>query len=404
MYLTERVRISFFGLSDSIRFLPVVINALAIALFPFAAVSFTQRWRTTSVLFLTVYLHVFSAPNLIRMYGLCLLTTIMSLVAWHAWRSHSTWHPLALWTIAATLGAMTHYYGAFLLGAFVLVEMWSGPRPKVFLAASMLPAIVFLSWIAYVFPIYRQYGLTANLNWVEPNLLRALAIVPFHFATVVPSGFNPIHSDWWKGIPGRQLVIVAVAMFHMALCIGVWRGKRFTAAFAELALLLLGPALILALLSLFTGPVFDSRFLLGSLPMYWLLLVMMCEYLKQARAVLATVVVIAVMVFILPLHHDLSAGMEFTQEMSIIIKESGRTDAVVADVRVGGPAAWMLRRASLPVAILPSTEYWSALPEPRHAPRVWRICQETCNEEIGRFTDGYTIERRGSFVELAHQP
>jgi hypothetical protein len=386
-YLVDRLWIQAFGLNESIKLLPILINVPAIVLFVILVQKITPRWRIASALYLSLYLHVFSAVNLVRMYGLCLLLTIAVVLAWDQWKERQTTAGLMLLSALLGLSVMTHYFGILLVAALVLMD---GSRRL--MTAAVIPVIVFTGWVAYVFPVYRERGLTANLNWVEPSLARAVAIVPFHFLTAVPSGRNPIHTDWWQFLPLREPVILLVAGLHLTLIPALIRKLRDSWMVLLLGLVLIPTALLAVASLVLRTPAFDSRFLLGLLPLYWLLMVKVCE--KRALAVVCGVAIIGV---VLPLHYDLGAGEELRRDLAGI--PAGAT--VLADFRLGPQSYWELRkRGTFQVGIRPETDYWNRLRVRLVPSTVWILCSSECPESIMHEIGHKPVERRGQYTRL----
>jgi hypothetical protein len=391
IYVLERAWVGLFGLSDfTAKSLPFLVNLLSICLFPLLALRVTPRWRLASLLFLTVYLHVYAAPNLARMYGLLLLLTIASILAWDQWRSRPTFGRLATWAAIMSLAVMTHYFGSLLLASFVLLEWWKGEKPKALTIASIIPASLFCAWAFYVYPGYAEHGLTTNLRWVEPSLVRAMSIVPFHFLTTVPSGVNPVHADWWAALPAMRLLVagaIAVPSVLAALAFASSRTVRVHSDWlAPLAVLGCAPALMLAGVSLLIGPAFDSRFLLGLLPVYWLLIVLLADLGgKPGRILLMSVILpVALASVVLPLRHDL-AESPLRSAVTLIADDRKSGDIVVADNQTGAQAYWELRRGgtNMRIVIIPAIRslFWLA-PLLTVPDRVWVICQGQCNSTI----------------------
>ncbi len=409
-YVLQRAWISLFGLSDfTAKSLPVVINLLAISLFPLLAVRITKSWRLASLLFLTVYLHVFSTPNLARMYGLVLLLTVASILAWDRWRSRPTIGALLGWATIMSLAVMTHFFGALLLASFVLITWWTGPKPKSVTIVAIVPALLFCAWVSYVFPVYAARGLEANVSWVEPSLIRSMAIVPFHFLTTIPSGWNPVQADWWAALPGKPLLVVAAAAAPMLL-VAFASAKKGALLYQSdwlipLAILICVPALMLAAASLLVGPAFHSRFLLGSLPAYWLLMVALSDLGGKPGAIFVTAVILpaALLSVFLPLHHDL-AKSPLREAVNHVAQHHRPGDAALADHPTGAQAFWELRRAglSMPIAFLPATEYFRAfalqLPFPD---RAWVFCDGKCNSAIMHPVEEHApVEQYGRYLTL----
>ncbi len=410
IYLLERLWIGLFGLSDfTAKILPVLINLLAIGLFPVLAIRVTKSWRIASILFLTVYLHVYGTPNLVRMYGLVLLLTIASIWAWDAWRQEPTTRRLLTWGMIMALAVMTHYFGALLLATYVLLTIGLGPRPKAFALVSFVPGMIFCAWIAYVLPVYAAQGLKPNLGWVQPSLFLAVTAVPFHFLTTIPSGANPFHADWWATLPARPLLITAAILVHFALfSLALWRLisiRAWSSWLVPLLALVFGPALMLAGVSRLVGPAFDSRFLVGSLPAYWLLIALLSDLGRAPARLLLRAVFMptAIVAVILPLAHDL-AESPLRNAIAHIVLEHKPGDVALGDKLVGLQPHWELRRAglSLPWALVPAHRHnpWFAVPTSVPG-RAWVFCKGECDGAIRSLLQNHQATKRyGTYLTL----
>jgi hypothetical protein len=410
MYAIERLWIEAFGFSDpAVKMLPIAINVVAVALFPFLATRVTARWRLVSVLFLAFYLHVFSTPNLVRMYGLTVLLAIVALLCWDLWRSRPSDGALARWALAMSLVVLTHFYGMLLLAAFVLVGWWRGPRRVAFTLAAAVPALAFLAWLAYVFPVYAARGLKGNLSWIEPDLLRAMTVVPFHFLTMIPSGGNPIHPDWWAALPGMKYLVLGAILLNTLLFAFPFARRRTHAIdwhwLGPLTVLAFAPMGLLAGASLVVGPAFDTRFVLGSVPAYWLWVATLVDQGgPPAKVVLGAVVVPAVLLsVVLPLRHDLAVS-PLREAAATVAREEAPGDILLADNQIGPQAYWELRRAGieLPTGFLPASRQYARFAPVLDAPaRVWTFCRGACNETIQARLADHVLERtEGRYLSL----
>ncbi len=410
IYVLQRAWVWIFGFSDfTAKALPVLINVLSIGLFTLLAFRVTTRWRLASFLFLTVYLHVFAAPNLARMYGLLLLLTIASILAWDQWRRRPTFGRLASWTAIMSLAVMTHYFGVLLLASFVLLEWLMGLKPRTFTLAAMIPALLFGAWAFYVYPIYADHGLEGNLRWVEPSLVRAMAIVPFHFLTTVPSGSNPVHAEWWAALPAMRLLVAGAAAVPLLLAALAFWSNRSLPVHSDwlVPLVVLGcaPAVLLAGVSLLVGPAFDSRFLLGSLPVYWLLIVALADLGGKPGGILLVAVILPVALasVILPLRHDL-AESPLRRAVTLILHDRKPGDVVLADNQTAVQAYWELRRAgaNMPVSFVPALRSLHWFAPPLTVPdRIWVFCRGGCNDTIrGLLRQHVAVLRYGRYLTL----
>ncbi len=278
MYLLERVWLAVFGQTDSAaKALALVINIPTLILFTWLSTRVTTHWQLASFLFSTIYLRVGNVPNQVRMYGLGLLLAVAAMVLWEKWRAKPTNGKLAAWSLLMILLVYTHLFGALIVFAFVCLNWLYGPRCWAFTFASAVSGVALLPWFFYVIPVYFTRGLHPNLNWVEKNPILGLAEVPYTFMGA------PVVSHWTF----RVLVVAAVAV-HLALLLFAWRAIRrlwpphrqtgHAAQWLWATVILAGiPILFLFLFSVLVTPAFHARFILGALPAYWLLVLLLAE-------------------------------------------------------------------------------------------------------------------------------
>lgn len=382
-YVLERAWFKLFGVSDSsAKELPVLINLLAIGVFPVLASRVTRSWRLASVLFLTAYLHVFAIPNLVRGYSLVLLLTIVSVWSWDAWRRRPTTAALAIWTATMSLAVLTHFFCALLLASFVLLTWWRGPERKSLTVAAAIPAVIFCAWLIYVFPVFASRGVGDNLRWVDPSLGRAIFIAPFHLLTMIPSGSNAAHVDWWGGLPGMKYLVFGAAGINAVLIGLAYLNRRNTRVdhrwLGPLTVLGFGPAVMLAGASLFIGPAFHTRFLLGSLPVYWLWAAVLAdEGGTLGKMILRAVILPAVLLAVfLPLRYDLEES-PLREAVAKIARDHQPGDVVAIASHVDLQTYWELRKAglSVPIEVIPASPVFRRFVAPiEDAPRVWVMC------------------------------
>jgi hypothetical protein len=404
-YALERLWIGLFGLSDfTAKLLSLLTNVLALALFPFVAARATPRWKVASLLFLTLYLHVFSSVNLARMYGLIVLLTVAALWAWDEWRMRPTTRRLAIWSALMCLAVMTHFFGTLLLASFVLVVWSMGPHRKAFTAAAAIPALLFGAWVAYLYPVYAAGGLK-GVAWVESSLVRSMLVVPFQFLTTVPSGWNPIQDTWWTTLPARPWFIQGVALINVLLFLLAWRGirdRRNGAWLFPAFILTVGPAVMLACMSFLVGPVFNARFLLGSIPIYWILIVVLSDLGGLAARTIVTGVMLpaAIVSVLLPLPHDV-AESPLRADVAYIAQHRKPGDVILADNPTGPIVYWELRRSGLeiPLMLRPVAPAWNTLSQqPAIADAVWVFCLDTkCSEPIESLLREHGLTQRGQY-------
>jgi hypothetical protein len=370
----------------------------------------TPSWRLASLLFLTAYLHVFAVPNLVRGYSLILLLTIVSIWSWDAWRRRPTAAALAIWTATMSLAVLTHFFCALLLASFVLLTWWQGPERKSLTVAAAIPAVIFCLWLTYVFPVFASRGVGDNLRWVDPSLGRAIFIVPFHLLTMIPSGSNAAHVDWWGGLPGMKYLTLGAAGIN-AVLIGLAFLNRRNARLGHrwlgpLTVLGFGPAAMLAGASLFVGPAFHTRFLLGSLPVYWLWAAVLADSggtlgKVVLRAVFLPAVLLAVF---LPLRNDLEES-PLREAVAKITRDHQPGDVVAIANHVDFQTYWELRKAGLnaPIEVIPASPLFRQFAARiEDAPRVWVMCLPgECSAKVNsRLVRHRVVLRHGLFLRL----
>jgi hypothetical protein len=279
MYLVERLWLGEFGQSDSAaKALALVINLPTFFLFTWLAHRVTTHWRLASFLFLSLYLKVGSTPNQVRMYGLGLLLTVAAMVLWERWRESARAQTLAAWTLIVLLLIYSHLFGALLLLAFCAANWLCGPRRWAFTFAASIPAVAFLPWLLYVLPVYESRGLAQNLEWVPKSIPVGLGILSYGLL-----GEFRIHS-----VEARVVLAFVAGLVHLTLLFLGWRvarrlwpppGKPAPARlwFWVTALLACVPIGMLVFFSLVVKPAVHWRFVLGVLPAYWLLVVLVCQ-------------------------------------------------------------------------------------------------------------------------------
>jgi hypothetical protein len=185
--------------------------------------------------------------------------------------------------------------------------------------------------------------------------------------------------------------MVIVALLHLMIIPSLYR-KRDELWTSRLAILLSVPVILLAATSLMLPtPAFDSRFLLGLLPFYWLLITFAWEN-NRSLPVLCGLMIAATL---LPLKYDLQ-DPPLRQELASV--PAGST--VIADFRLGPQAYWELRKSGhFQVAIVPETRYWAQLRFPSELPdRAWLLCQSTCSQIIQARLSEYSVLQSGSHL------
>ena len=384
IYLIERGWLHTFGHSDSTaKALALVINIPTLVLFTWLASHVTGHWRLTSWLFSSMYLYVGSVPNLVRMYGLALLWTVVAILLWEQWRGRPRARTLILWLIVMALLVYTHYIGLLLLVAFVAVNWWYGPRRWVFTAAAVFPGFAFLPWFLYVLPVYLKRGLQPNVAWVDQASHRAAAKLPYFFLSNVPAGWNPFAATGWVQKAELQSYLIVVAgVIHLVLFGLAWRtirqlwpplreGDRAAQWFWTAALLFGMPVLLLYGFSVAITPTFHARFLIGVLPGYWLLMALLAQFGGRAgRAMLYGVVFPWVLVSVCVGLVQNLAPSPVREGTLLVSREIRETDLILCSGEpvVGAQVYWeWTRRLAQPgrIEILSSRAIWwaSILPQ-----------------------------------------
>lgn len=291
IYLLERAWMYLFGQTDSaVKALALVINIPTLILFPWLASRVTRHWRLASFLFAGTYLSVGSTPNQMRMYGLGLLLAVTAMLLWEWWRKEPGAGKLIAWAFVMLLLVYTHFFGLLLLAAFFAVNWLFGPRRWWFTGAAAVVGFAYLPWLAYVVPVYFQDGLRVKIPWVNARPSLLLAELPYGYL-----GYFSM-PEW------RAVLSVAAGFVHLALFLLAWRGlcrlwppqrggEVESRWFWTLAILAGLPIVLLYGFSLLITPAFHWRFVLGVLPSYWLLVVLLGEWGGRAgRAMLYAVV------------------------------------------------------------------------------------------------------------------
>jgi hypothetical protein len=410
-YVVERVWFKIFGVSDSsAKELPVLINLLSISLFPVLAARVTRSWRLASVLVLTTYLHVFAVPNLVRSYPLVLLLTIVSVWSWDAWRRQPTASRLAVWTAIMCLAVLTHFFCVLLLVSFVLLTWSRGPERKSLTLAAVIPALVFCAWVIYVFPVFASRGVGDNLKWVDPSLGRAILTVPFHLLTMIPSGSNAAHVDWWSGLRGMKYLVFGAAGINALLIVVAFLNQRSVLLghrwLWQLTVLGFGPAVMLAGASLFIGPAFHTRFLVGSVPVYWLWVAVLADEGGMiGKVILRAVILPAVLLAVaLPLRYDLEES-PLREAVTKIVHGHQPGDVVLIASHVDFQTYWELREAGLdvPIEVIPASPVFQGFVAPiEDAPRPWVMCLPgECSAKVNSRLVGHRLAlKHGLYLRL----
>lgn len=279
MYVLERLWLRMFGQSDSAaKALALVVNLPTFFLFPWLACRITPYWRLTSFLFLSVYLKIGSTPNLVRMYGLGLLLTVLAMVLWEKWNETPSNGILIAWSSVALLLVYTHLFGGLLLVAFGVANWLCGPRRWAFTLAAAIPALAFLPWFLYVLPVYETRGLAENVAWVPKQFSVSLGILAYGLLGEFPVRY----------LPAQVALALLAGLLQLALLVLAWRvawrlwppRSDFPPAtrwFWAAGLLAYIPLALIILFSIGVTPALHWRFVLGVLPAFWLFVALVCQ-------------------------------------------------------------------------------------------------------------------------------
>jgi hypothetical protein len=173
----------------------------------------------------------------------------------------------------------THYFGLLLVPAFVAANWIYGKRRAAFTAAGLIAGLSFLPWALYVLPVYESRGLDTNLWWIHlllRNPLHGLATIALYHLGEIP----------FLGSPKIQAA--AAVLVHLLFAAVSWRAIRWlwqrpdqagnAAPWLGISLLITGiPVVLLFVFSVVVTPALHYRFLMGILPSYWLLMVLLAE-------------------------------------------------------------------------------------------------------------------------------
>lgn len=292
-YLIVRGWVAVFGGSDTaVKVLPLVINVVTLVAFTILARRATRHWRAATLLFCGIYWQIGSVPNLVRAYGLTCLLLIVAILAWRNWVESGRARWLVGWTAAVTAIAWSHYFGVLLVPAFVVTNMLFGTRPYVFLGAAVVPAVSLVPWALYLLPVYRSATEVRpeSLTWITgTGGLSDLVDLAFAFMARTEPGVAP--SAPWNVFDDeqvRRVVEVGAVVAHVVLAVlfgAWWQRRRRTGRTADpvaewlpaLLVLFAVPTVSLVLLSKLVAPLFYPRFLIGLLPVYWLVVALAAD-------------------------------------------------------------------------------------------------------------------------------
>ncbi len=276
-YAFHKLWLDLFGHTDAAAKASTLATSVpSLVLFTWLASRVTRAWRAAAVLFALPFLKVGASVGLLRMYGLAVLLAVVLLVLWRRWRRDPTPGALVQWAAVMALLLWTHASGLLLLGAFVFANALYGPRPLRFAGAAGAAALTLVPWLLYVWPVYAERGLEANLVALRASPDRELYELPFHLlSTEDPGGGSPpppLHVSRWR--PWLERLAAGACA---ALLLSAWRGlrdgrpgraRRDTAeAWIWITgLLHLLPMVALYLFSLAIAPGLSARYFLIELP------------------------------------------------------------------------------------------------------------------------------------------
>jgi hypothetical protein len=280
IYLVQRAWLRVAGKTDnSAKALPMLFCIPAILVYTFLATRVTPRWKLLALLLVIPFLRPGSAVTQVRMYGLALLLAGLALVLWDRWRESPTSARLAAWWVVTTALVYTHVFGSLLLLAFFLINWFWGRRRIAFNVACGASALALLPWILYVLPVYFSRGFGPNLSWASPTILGGLGGLPYGF-----SGIVFVRS--YKLLLAAKFFVLAL---HLPLLYMLYRARRRLLAPAtpeeqeaarwfRVALLIFGVPIAMAVIySMVSRPAIETRFLLGALPGYLILVFLICN-------------------------------------------------------------------------------------------------------------------------------
>lgn len=358
-YMIARVWVTAFGGSDtSIKLLPLVFNVPAIIAFTILARRVTTHWRLATLLFCAIYWQVGSVPNLARAYSLVCLLTILALLAWKDWAEDGRARWLVGWTAAVTGVALSHYFGVLLVPAFVIVNAFFGRRALVFLGAATVPAILLVPWALYLLPVWSAGAEVRpdSLTWIDgAGGLGDLAALAFAFLGYTEPGAAPFRP--WNVFDEphyTRLATLGAVAAHLVLAgilAGWWiRNRRRQAPnnrvrewLPVLLILFVFPLLGLIGLSRL-APLFHPRFLIGSLPIYWLLFALAADASPRLGRAFTWGLAAWLAVVAFKVSQPSFRPWPVTAAVMEIERNAQPADVVLADDRVGEYAWWEFDR------------------------------------------------------------
>lgn len=290
-YLAARAWLNAFGHSDNVaKAFALVLGIATIVLFVYIAGRFTQHWRVASLLLCVIYLRVGSAPNLVRMYGLLLLLSVVALYFWDRWRLDPTPTLLTAWTATMVLLFYTLGSALLLLPGYALATWLYGPRSwsrqLAFAGAATASVLALAPWLAYVYPVFAGRGISANIQAIQGRPTAVLGRLPFY----VLSGFDagggspplPMHSEALIQPAKWAAILLHVLLVAAALSLISGRSKSKGAGQNDLMSsigimmsICIGPVVVLYAFSMLFIQVLHPRYLTVLFPVYCLLLALL---------------------------------------------------------------------------------------------------------------------------------
>jgi len=353
-YLVARYWMELFGATDSsVKRLMVVTNLPAISLFTHLCAKVTRNWPIISFMFCAVYFRVGGTPTRLRMYGLAIGLTLLAIWFWLRWEQTGKPRELWCWAAAMIFLLQTHYVGVALLISFLAAEFLVGQNSRRFLLTTFLVGLTFLPWAIFVMPTFGERGLSPNILWVN-NPTQSLLSLPGHLLMGEPPGSSSLPFAV-SSVLLRRFISGAALGIHLALLLAFllrWRQKEVLKEsrsgptvlrwISNLALWFGLPILMLYSFSLFALPVLHTRFLLGILPAYWLLIGLLCEAAgKRGRVILwggfLPAVTIGIVMSVRWLPNEAWTNWQVAR---ISASEFGANDRILCDTYVGPGVLW----------------------------------------------------------------
>jgi Dolichyl-phosphate-mannose-protein mannosyltransferase len=355
IYLAIRAWLDVFGHSEfAARAFVLLVNVATLVSFTRVANLVTRHWRLATLLFCGIYLQVGSVPNLVRAYSPLLLVVVLSMLCWHRWteRRENRW--LVAWALCLTAATYLHYFGGLLLGAYVILGVVQRRFSRPLAVAAAVPALAILPWVIYVAPEYGRspLGVPTSIEWVTgQNLNTTVAELPASFLTYLEPGFNPFRSQYrfevgtrWRALTWAallvHLVLAGLALRALLLRRGARRGEASPWPMT-VAVLTMIPLVTLYLVSLLVAPVFHPRFLVGILPVYWLLVVVAGEQAGRPGLFVVYGVILPWVWFAAALVTERSAAPSaLHQQLVRVQQEIAGDDLLLGDSNIGDNLYW----------------------------------------------------------------